>query len=190
METVSVLVRRAVFERLQKMAVPLVDDASAVIERLIDHWESTPPAPGTSSKTGGTPPAPIGLQTQVWRSSRGEVFPVGAQLRASYRGNELRATITPEGIEFAGKTYDNPSSAGIAAKNSVGITGDAAATNGWKFWEIQEPGAQHWVLMDVLRPRAALAGLTPQGALSALARLAPQEMKALRKRFTMDTDTE
>ena len=184
METVSVPVSRAIFERLQKIAVPLVDDASAVIERLLDHWESSPPASGTSSKSGGTPPVASGTQAQVWRSSRGEAFLVGAQLRASYRGNELRARITSEGIEFDGKAYDNPSSAGIAAKNSLGITGDAASTNGWKFWEIQEPGAQRWVPIDMLRTRWALAGLTLEGGVSAaLARLTPQEAEALRKRF-------
>jgi hypothetical protein len=182
METVSIPVSRAIFERLQKMAVPLVDDASTVIERLIDHWESSPPVGGRSS--GSTPPVANGPEAHVWRSSRGEVFPVGAQLRASYRGNELRATITAEGIEFEGKTYDNPSSAGIAAKNSVGVTGDAAATNGWKFWEIQGPGGRHWAPIDELRSRLA----STQEVLAALGRLAPEEMKAFRKRFTSGTD--
>ena len=184
METVSVPVSRAIFERLQKLAIPLVDDASAVIERLIDHWESSPPVSGGSS--GSTPPVANGPDVHVWRSSRGEVFPVGAQLRASYRGNEFRATITAEGIEFGGKIYDNPSSAGIAAKNSVGVTGDAAATNGWKFWEIQGPGGRHWAPIDELRSRLA----SPQEVLAALARLAPEEMKALRKRFAFDTDND
>jgi hypothetical protein len=184
METVSIPVSRAIFERLQKLAVPLVDDASAVIERLIDHWESSPPVSGTSS--GSAPPAANGPEAHVWRSSRGEVFPVGVHLRAFYRDHELRATITPEGIEFAGKAYDNPSSAAIAAKNSVGVTGDAAATNGWKFWEMQGPGGQRWVPIDGLRSRFALT----QEVLAALARIAPQEAKALRKRFAIDTDDE
>lgn len=183
METVSIPVSRAIFERLQKIAVPLVDDAGAVIERLIDHWESSPPVSGRSSG-GSAPPVANGPEAHVWRSSRGEVFPVGAQLRASYRGHELRATITAEGIEFGGKTYDNPSSAGIAAKNSAGVTGDAAATNGWKFWEIQGPGGRHWAPIDELRSRLGSA----QEVLAVLARLAPEEMKALRKRFAFDTD--
>jgi hypothetical protein len=66
------------------------------------------------------------------------------------------------------------------------VTGDAAATNGWKFWEIQGPGGRHWAPIDELRsPRAF-----PPEVLAALARLGPQEMKALRKRFAFDTDND
>lgn len=155
METVSVPVRRAVFERLQKMAIPLVDDASSVIERLISHWESNPPKGGGFSLGGGGSPSPANEpQAQAWHSARGEEFRIGTQLRASYLGKTLLAKVTPEGIEFAGKLYDNPSSAGIAAKNSVGTTGKAASTNGWDFWEMQIPGSQRWVSIDVLRSTA------------------------------------
>ena len=141
------------------MAVPLIDDASAVIERLIEHWESNPPE-RDSSPTGNTPPvlpaghASLGTveqQVQIWRSSRGEAFPVGAPLRASYLGKNFEAKITPEGIEFGGEFYGNPSRAGIAAKYSIGTTGRAASTNGWDFWEILLPGTQRWVSVDVLR---------------------------------------
>lgn len=159
METVSVPVRRVIFERLQKMAVPLIDDASAVIERLIEHWESNPPQRG-SPPTGNAPPVlPAGnaspgtgeQQRQIWRSSRGEAFPVGAPLRASYLGQNFEAKVTPDGIEFAGNVYDSPSSAGVAAKNSIGTTGRAASTNGWDFWEILLPETRRWVSVDTLR---------------------------------------
>lgn len=37
-------------------------------------------------------------------------------------------TVTTSGIEFNGRTYDNPSSAGIAAKESVGTNRKSANT--------------------------------------------------------------
>jgi hypothetical protein len=145
MEVVQVPVRRDVFERLKALAEPLVDDASSVIDRLIKHWEAAAPSPRI--KALAVPEqAPA-----VWRSARGERFPVGAQLRARYRGHEFQATVTNGGIEFSGSTYDNPSSAGIAAKESVGTPTKAASTNGWEFWEMLDPKTKNWVSIDTLR---------------------------------------
>ncbi|SRR6266540_123979 len=145
MEVVQVPLKREVFERLKSLAEPLVDDASSVVERLIKHWESAPPAPRT--RTIVLPePGPA-----VWRSARGEKFPVGTKLRARYLSHTFEATVTTSGIEFNGRPYDNPSSAGIAAKESVGTRGKAASTNGWDFWEMQDPNSKRWVSIDVLR---------------------------------------
>ncbi len=44
MEVVQVLVKKEVFDSLKRLAEPLVDDASSVIERLVNHWEKSPPA--------------------------------------------------------------------------------------------------------------------------------------------------
>lgn len=145
MEAVQIPLRREVFERLKALAEPLVDDASSVIERLIKHWESAPPGPGTRLIVLPDPgPA-------VWRSARGEKFLVGTQLRASYLKHSFEAIVTVSGIEFGGRAYDNPSSAGIAAKESVGTKGKAASTNGWDFWEMQDSKTKRWISINVLR---------------------------------------
>lgn len=145
MEIVQVPLKREVFERLKSLAEPLVDDASSVVERLIKHWESAPPGPRV--RTIVLPePGPA-----VWRSARGEKFLVGTKLRAKYLSHTFEATISNSGIEFNGRRYDNPSSAGIAAKESVGTSGKAASTNGWDFWEMQDPKSMQWASIDVLR---------------------------------------
>lgn len=148
METVSVPLQRHIFEKLQRLATPLVDDANSVIERLIAHWER-------SGKTSGTgqPMQTSTMKALVWHSSRGEAFPVGIQLRGSYLGKTYQAKVTPQGIEFNGKFFDNPSSAGIAVKRSAGTRGRAASTNGWEFWEMLSPENQRWVSIDVLRSK-------------------------------------
>ena len=144
METVQVGLRREVFERLKALAEPLVDDASSVVERLINHWESTP--------TGQRPTIALKKpEAAYWRSARGEMFPVGAKLRAKYLGQTFEATVTSGGIDFKGRCFDNPSSAGIAAKESLGTTGKAASTNGWDFWEMHDPESGQWFSIDVLR---------------------------------------
>lgn len=147
MEIVQVGLKREVFERLQSLAEPLVDDASSVVERLIRHWESAPPGPPV--QTIASPEA----RPAIWRSARGEKFPVGTKLRARYLGNEFEATVTAGGIDFNGHLFDNPSSAGIAAKESVGSHGKAASTNGWRFWEMQDSESGQWVSIAVLRSR-------------------------------------
>lgn len=148
MEAVQVSIKKEVFESLKRLAEPLVDDTNSVIERLINHWESCPPTPET--KIAGIklvkPPA-------EWRSTRGERFPIGAKLRALYLRYTFEATVTTRGIEFNGKVYNNPSSAGIAAKESVGTTGDAANTNGWDFWKMLEPATNRWVSIKTLRAK-------------------------------------
>ena len=144
MEVVQVTVKKEVFESLKRLAEPLVDDASSVIERLIDHWEKSPPAAAKAASQGS--PA-------EWRSVRGERFPIGAKLRARYLSHTFEANVTINGIEFNGKEYDNPSSAGSAAKESVGTVGNAARTNGWDFWEMLEPSTKRWVSIDTLRTR-------------------------------------
>lgn len=145
MEIIQVPIKREVFERLKALAEPLVDDASSVVERLISHWESAPPGPRT--RTIVLPePGPA-----VWRSARGEKFLVGTRLRATYLKHKFDATVTSGGIQFGGHTYDNPSSAGIAAKESVGTKGKSASTNGWDFWEMEDQKTKRWISIDVLR---------------------------------------
>lgn len=146
MEVVQVPLKKEIFESLKRLAEPLVDDASSVIERLIKHWENSTAAPGSRNVEAPAMPS-------EWRSARGERFLIGAKLRARYLRHTFEATVTSNGIEFNGKTYDNPSSAGIAAKESVGTVGKAASTNGWEFWEMLEPSTNRWVSIDTLRAK-------------------------------------
>lgn len=147
-ESVSVPISSSVFTRLQRLAIPLVDDTSSVIEKLIDHWEANPPdnsAPNAPKKT--TPP-----KSEVWRSPRGDTLPVGTTLQAEYLGKTFRATVEKQGIRFGGKVYDSPSAAGTAAKGQLGRTGRAASTDGRTFWKIQDPNSGRWVTIASLRP--------------------------------------
>ena len=146
MDTVQIPIERGVFEKLQSLAVPLIDDANTVIERLIAHWETNPPGATTPSET---------LPRRYWKSSRGNKFEIGAQLRCAYHGKTYHAEITEKGIAFGDSIYANPSTAGVAVKHSAGTHGRAAATNGWEFWEIRRPGEQNWLPLNTLRDRSA-----------------------------------
>src|SRR5512146_859481 len=116
---VPIPVSRAVYERLQKAAVPLVDTPSSIIERLLDHWEVNSP----QNKQAAPISAP---SVQLWRSPRGDILPVGTQLKAHYLGKTYDAVIEPRGIRFNGELFDAPSAAAVAAKKLTGKTGHAA----------------------------------------------------------------
>jgi hypothetical protein len=148
MEYEQIPVRKDVFERLKRLAEPLVDNPSSVIERLAVHWEKTHCAPDVGIRISSSIP-PL----TEWRSARGERFAVGLVLRAFYLSHQFEAMVTAAGIEFNGKMYDNPSSAGIAAKLTVGKKGPAANTNGWDFWQMLDPATKRWVSIDALRRR-------------------------------------
>lgn len=66
-------------------------------------------------------------------------------LRATYKGNTLRAWVRGDGsITFRGKRFNSPSLAGKAA------VGGSRAVNGWSFWKYERaPG--DWVFLDQLR---------------------------------------
>ncbi|MGD0650618.1 MAG: hypothetical protein ABSA97_05705 [Verrucomicrobiia bacterium] len=142
-ELVQVPIEKRVFERLQKLATPLVDNPSSVITRLIDLWEKVNQA---------NKPAPIQLgAARYFVCSRGERLPVGILLRATYLRRKFEARVEPSGIVFEGKSYDNPSSAGIEAKKRDGATGNKASTNGWTFWEYLDEVSGHWRSLDDFR---------------------------------------
>lgn len=147
-ESISVPISSTVFTRLQRLAIPLVDDTSSVIEKLIDHWEASPPdnsAPDAPQKSAQP-------KYEVWRSPRGDTLPVGATLQAEYLGKTFRATVEKKGIRFGSEVYGSPSSAGVAAKGQLGRTGRAASTDGRTFWKIQDPNSGRWVTIASLRP--------------------------------------
>ena len=134
----SIEIESHVFEKLQGLATPLVDDANSVIEKLIVHWESTHSGPNPT-----TPAAPTSGD-EVFMLSRGEKIRVGLKLRARYKGRAYEARVTQNGIEFENNFYDSPSAAGIAAKRSAGAKGSAANTNGWGFWKYYDERRRDW----------------------------------------------
>lgn len=145
-EQVTVAISKPVFERLQRLAAPLVDTTDIIIERLLDYWEARP-----IEKTSPVN-SPSVATTVLWKSSRGDVLPVGTELRGTYLGKTFTAQVERTGIRFHGKLYDNLSPAAIAAKNLAGTKGKAASTNGRDFWRFQDPTTGQWVPVSVLRP--------------------------------------
>lgn len=160
-DSINIPISVAVFARLQRLAIPLVDDTSSVIEKLVDHWETNPPKQSAPNNLANMP-----TKTDVWRSPRGDVLPIGATLQAEYLGKTFQATVERTGIRFCGKVYDSPSPAGVAAKGQLGRIGRAASTDGRTFWKIQDPNTGRWVTIASLRPaqhidtNAILAELT------------------------------
>jgi len=142
-EHIQIHVRREVFEKLKRLAEPLVDDTSTVIDRLIRHWETNPPKHARES----APEVP-----ELWRSSRGDVLPVGSPLQGRYKGRTFAAVVARNGIRFEGKVFPTLSAAAVAAKGSTGTKGDAASTNGRDFWALRGPDGNHWVPISSLRP--------------------------------------
>lgn len=151
-DQISIALPQDVFERLQRVAIPLVDNPSTVIERLLTHWEANPP----DSKEEGAPRLESGTGPQFWQSPRGDVLPVGLELQATYLGKTFHAVVERNGIKFGSKVYDNPSSAGVAAKNQVGTKGDAASTNGRDFWKLRDPETGRWVPISDMNSRNRL----------------------------------
>lgn len=146
-KTVIVELDQDVFEALQRMAKPLVDTPSSVIKRLIEQTlRSSQDALRSESST----------REKEGALFRNATIPFG-NLRAMYKprnGNKVfrfDAQVTSKGIEFDGKIFDNPSSAGIHAKKLAGIKGSASSTNGWAFWEYYDSEANSWVLIDKFR---------------------------------------
>ena len=81
--------------------------------------------------------------TKPERPLRG-YFPEGKVIYASYRGKEYKAWVHTNGrIKFAGRSYNSPSLAGIAATKKKTI-------NGWKFWKYKDKNGE-LVYIDTLR---------------------------------------
>lgn len=66
------------------------------------------------------------------------VLKPGATIETSYRGIHLAATVRANGhIEYAGASYDSPSTAALAALHGAGAT-DRISENGWTFWRVKQ----------------------------------------------------
>lgn len=164
--SISIPVSADVFARLQRIAVPLVDDKSSVIVKLLDHWEQNPPAPLVTEKGGHE------RVLDVWRSPRGDVLPVGISLQGPYLGKTFRATVERNGIRHNGKLYPNLTAAAVAAKGQLGRKGRAASTNGREFWKLQDPNTESWIPVSALRPHPRI---DPQELLAEALSFKPNE---------------
>jgi Restriction Enzyme Adenine Methylase Associated/GIY-YIG catalytic domain len=68
----------------------------------------------------------------------------GAQIKATYKGKEILATIDEQGkILLNGKLFNSPSSAGVAVI-------DRSTVNGWRFWKYQNPEGKWVALAELL----------------------------------------
>ena len=144
---VKIGVSPATYTSLKKLAAFSSDptDFGAVVTKLVDYWYDGAPA-----EPEPTPAEPKEFG-QLWRSPRGDFFPIGLQLRAHYLGKTYSAKVTNSGIEFAGRTFDSPSAAAIAVKEAAGKSGSGANTNGWDFWEMLEPKTGQWGSIAALK---------------------------------------
>ena len=143
-DLVSIQIRKPIFEKLQRLAI-LTGDTSSAIERLIAHWEK--PAPAGASMTSKSKEA-----SQFWHSRTGDVLPVGDRLEGSDLGKIHEAVIERGGIRYNGRLYDSPSAAARAVKQSRGLKGSAANTDGRKFWRIKDPKTHRYVAIKHLSP--------------------------------------
>lgn len=159
MKTVSVELEEEVFGLLQSQAKPLVDTPSSVIRNMwkeLQRYRAAPGAPIQASQVQAPPRITSGSYT----TSRGVKLPFG-ELRAIYKrrgaseAKSFKAVVTERGIEFADKVFDDPSPAGIHAKELAGARGTATSTNGWDFWEYFNAERGQWLQIGTLRGSAA-----------------------------------
>jgi len=134
------------YKTLKKIAALSEGDMGAAIDAVVKYWEMAEPSPIA-------PTAPDAPFQQLWRSPRGDMFPVGLKLRADYLHKHYIAEVTTKGIECDGKTYDSPSAAAIAVKNAAGKSGSGANTNGWTFWEMFDSNSQLWIPLLSLKAK-------------------------------------
>jgi hypothetical protein len=130
---VPLTIDATLFKRLQEYAIPLVDTPDSVLKRIFDHYDATAPVKTKTVTLSIEKPEPTHFKT-----SRGTVLPIGLKLFASYKAETPNAVVTTNGIEFNGRTYDDPSSAATAAKLLYGASQTAASTNGWEFWQYKD----------------------------------------------------
>lgn len=151
MQTVTVQLEEDAFELLQSQAKPLVDTPSSVIRNM---WKEL------QRYRADKPIQALRIATGSYTTSRSVKLPFG-ELRAVYKrrgaseAKSFKAVVTERGIEFADKVFDDPSPAGIYAKELAGAQGAATSTNGWEFWEYFHTELGQWLQIGTLRSAAA-----------------------------------
>jgi hypothetical protein len=143
-DSIQVSIDSEVFKRLQKASTPLVDDINTIIIKLLVFWEQKEKSSIKSKDIEGQ-------VEKFWVTVRGEKFPVGLKLRASYYDQKFDAVIGEKGILFSDEIFGSPSSAAANAKKSAGAKGSSISTNGWTFWEYLDVEKGRWFPVDKLR---------------------------------------
>lgn len=139
-----------VFAELRRLAV-LAGSESKAVERLIDFWNTNQSDHHKTTICAHPPVSKPPIAT--WRSSSGDELPVGARLEATYKGRTYYASVERQGIRFGKSLYQSPSAAGRAVKNSVGVSGPAAQTDGRSFWSVRDPSSGRLVSIGDLNPK-------------------------------------
>lgn len=137
METVTLTISAETFARLQTYAVPLVDTNDTILQRLCDHWDTSPP-PDTDLPRHAIDSPLATSETTRFKTSRGVELPVPLSLYAEYAGKRIDVTVTKRGFEYGGRYFNDPSSVAVAVKKDLGASDTTASTNGWKFWMLAD----------------------------------------------------
>jgi hypothetical protein len=87
-------------------------------------------------------------QSVGW-SSKGVELPNGTKLRMSYNGQTYAGIIAQGAWHTGGASYHSPSGAASGVARSR--RGTQVSMDGWRYWEAQKPGSDHWVRIDKLR---------------------------------------
>jgi len=123
------------FATSQALTARLRDERDSfldVIRRLLG-------LPDVNPASGEVPVA----QPATWTAGSGVSLPVGTRLRGVVKGREHFGIVRADGVEVAGEVFDSLSSAGQRATGR--------STNGWVFWQIEDPGTRTWKLLTTLR---------------------------------------
>jgi len=119
-------------DRLKEMAIPFEDkEEEDVIKRLLDKE--------FENKNGE---AKFNLNTGRNLTSHSGRIPHGSKLKAVYKGQEYFAEIDDGQVLWNGKKYSSVSKAAVAVIQSTGSK--RTTENGWRFWEVKEPGSNKW----------------------------------------------
>lgn len=140
-QQVSKLTPKEIADSLRRLDIRI--ESPAIVTEAIRAKAAPPPTKTTTpaSKPGakkpGTKRSPVTIAGSLADIVAAGHLKTPLPLFTTYMDKEVRATLHPSGkIEFGGKTFDNCSSAGAAAKASV--SGKPKATNGWEFWRYKD----------------------------------------------------
>ena len=148
-DLVPIYVQQATRTKLQQLAL-LAGGVNEVIERLIDHWQN---AEHLANAPQPDVPLPV---PAMWTSPNGDELPIGQQLVAIYKGKTFHADVEAAGLRFNGELYRNPTAAGRAVKQSMGLSGTAASTDGRTFWKLLDPTSGRYITVGELNPGKAI----------------------------------
>ena len=119
-------------DRLKEIAIPFEDkEEEDVIKRLLDK---------ESENKHGEPKSNLNNGRDL-KSHSGRI-PHGSELKAVYKGQEYFAEIDDGKVSWNGKKYSSVSKAAVAVIQSTGSK--RTTENGWRFWEVKEPGNNKW----------------------------------------------